>query len=123
MNKLDHLRIINKFISDFDKINKPISEKLNNMIQSYYKIDKADHEIFEKILNNLHKEYNETSIVYKEYFAVMVEGKQTPSKLYENDYESAEKEATRLCTQTKNTAYVLKVVSKIELNEVKITRL
>lgn len=40
----------------------------------------------------------------KEEFAVMVEGKQTPSKLYENDYESAEKEAIKLCIQTRNNA-------------------
>ena len=92
------------------------------MIQSFYESESFDRHKYEKIITNLHKEFNDNNMENSEYFAVMVEGKQTPSKLYENDYDSAEKEATRLCTQTKNTTYVLKVVSKIELNEVKITR-
>jgi len=59
MNKLDHLRTINKFISDYNnKINEPISERLNNMIESYYKSDKPDQDTYERILNNIIVEFN-----------------------------------------------------------------
>jgi hypothetical protein len=57
----------------------------------------------------------------EEQFAVMVEGKQTPSKLYE-DYESATSEATRLARQERRDVYVLKVVAKAEISDVKITK-
>ncbi len=53
-------------------------------------------------------------------FAVMVEGKQTPSKLYE-DFDSASHEATRLARQERRDVYVLKVVAKAEISDVKIT--
>lgn len=55
-------------------------------------------------------------------YAVMVEGKQTPSKTY-SDYESAELEAKRLAQQERRTTYVLLAITKLELNEVKITSL
>jgi hypothetical protein len=55
-------------------------------------------------------------------YAIMVEGKQTPSKLYD-DYESAEVEAKRLASQEKKTTYVLLAVAKYELNDVKKTEL
>jgi hypothetical protein len=57
-----------------------------------------------------------------EQFAVMVEGKQTPSKLYE-DYESATSEAIRLARQERKDVYVLKVVAKAEISDVKLTKL
>lgn len=57
-----------------------------------------------------------------EIFAVMVEGKQTPSKTYPN-YDEAEKEAARLATQERRTTYVLKAVAELKLNDVKITKL
>lgn len=41
-------------------------------------------------------------------YAVMVEGRQTPSKFY-GDYQSAEKEAKRLTLIEKKTSYVLEV--------------
>lgn len=56
-----------------------------------------------------------------EKFAVMVEGKQTPSKLYE-DYESACSEATRLARQERRDTYVLQVVAKAEIADVKLTK-
>lgn len=57
-----------------------------------------------------------------ELFAVMVDSKQTPSKTYEN-YENAEAEAVRLATQERRTTYVMKIITRIELNDVKIVRL
>lgn len=56
-----------------------------------------------------------------EIFAVMVEGKQTPSRTYTN-YDEAEKEATRLATQERRTTYVFKAIAVVELNDVKITK-
>lgn len=55
-------------------------------------------------------------------YAVMVEGRQTPTKLY-SDYNDAEKEASRLTQFEKRTTYVLLAITKIELNDVKITSL
>ena len=52
----------------------------------------------------------------------MVEGKQTPTKLY-SDYELAEQEAKRLATHERRTTYVLQAVTKLELNDIKITPL
>ncbi len=53
-------------------------------------------------------------------YAVMLEGKQTPSKFY-NDYNEAESEAKRLVSVEKKTAYVLLAITKLELNDVRIT--
>ena len=53
-------------------------------------------------------------------YAVMLDGKQTPSRIY-TSYEQAEYEAKRLAIKEKLTAYVLKVVSKVELVEVRVT--
>ena len=55
-------------------------------------------------------------------YAVMVEGKQTPSKTYLT-YEDAENEAKRLAQQERRITYVLLAISKLELNDVKITSL
>lgn len=55
-------------------------------------------------------------------YAVMVEGKQTPSKLHDT-YESAENEAKRITYQEKRTTYVLQTVAKLELNNIQITKL
>ena len=55
-------------------------------------------------------------------YSVMVEGKQSPSKLYDN-YQDAENEAKRLASQEKRTTYVLLAIAKLELNDVKITSL
>lgn len=56
-----------------------------------------------------------------EQYAVMVEGKQTPSKLYE-DYDAACSEATRLARQERRDTYVLQVVAKAEIADVKLTK-
>ncbi len=53
-------------------------------------------------------------------FAVMVEGKQTPSKLYNSSLE-AETEAIRLARQERKDVYILKIVGKAEMTDVKIT--
>jgi hypothetical protein len=53
-------------------------------------------------------------------FAVMVEGKQTPSKLYGSSLE-AESEAMRLARQERKDVYILKIVGKAEMTDVKIT--
>lgn len=55
-----------------------------------------------------------------EQYAVMVEGKQGPSKLH-NSLEEATMEATRLAKITRQDVYVLKVVAKAEISDVKIT--
>ena len=58
----------------------------------------------------------------KQLFAVMVMGKQSPTVLHDT-YSDAEREAKRLCEQTKQTVYVLKAVTKIELKTVEVTDL
>lgn len=58
-------------------------------------------------------------IISDNKFAVMVEGKQTPSKLYGNSLE-AESEAIRLARQERKDVYILKVVGKAEVADVKI---
>lgn len=55
-------------------------------------------------------------------YAVMVEGKNAPSKLISN-YEDAETEAKRLAIKERQTTYVLLAVAKVELNDVKVTQL
>jgi len=55
-------------------------------------------------------------------YAVMVEGKQTPSKSYDN-YAEAETEAKRLATQERRTTYVMIAIARLDLNDVKITSL
>lgn len=55
-------------------------------------------------------------------YAVMVTGKQTPTRLHTN-YLDAENEAKRLALQTRETTYVLMAIAKLELNDVKITSL
>jgi hypothetical protein len=58
----------------------------------------------------------------QDLFAIMVIGKQTPSKIY-TDYFEAQEEAMRLVKQERQPAYVLKAVALVELQEVTITRL
>lgn len=58
-----------------------------------------------------------------EKYVVIVEGKSIPTKVHEN-YETAEREAKRLCEKERRNAHVLKIVSLIELPpvEFKITK-
>jgi hypothetical protein len=58
----------------------------------------------------------------KEIFTVMVIGKQTPAKTY-TDYFEAQDEAIRLVKEERKSAYVLKAVCLVELQEVILTRL
>jgi len=58
----------------------------------------------------------------KEIFTVMVIGKQTPAKTY-NDYFEAQDEAIRLVKEERKSAYVLKAICLVELQEVVLTRL
>ena len=53
-------------------------------------------------------------------YAIMVEGKQTPSKIYLNLSE-AETEAVRLARQERRHVYILEVVGKAEVADVKLT--
>ena len=53
-------------------------------------------------------------------FAVMVEGKQTPSKLHDT-FDQAKDEATRLVRLERKDVYILKAVAKAEISDVKIT--
>jgi hypothetical protein len=55
-------------------------------------------------------------------FAVMVEGKQTPSKIHSN-FDEAQMEATRLAKLERKTVFILKAVAKVEMVDVKITHL
>jgi hypothetical protein len=56
----------------------------------------------------------------EQIFAVMVEGKQTPSKIHRS-FEEAEMEATRLAKLERKTVYILKAVAKVEMVDVKVT--
>lgn len=53
-------------------------------------------------------------------FAVMVEGRQLPSKLHDT-FDQAKDEATRLARLERKDVYILKVVAKAEIADVKIT--
>lgn len=53
-------------------------------------------------------------------FAVMVEGKSAPSKLHDS-FEQAKDEATRLARLERRDTYILKVVAKAEISDVKVT--
>lgn len=53
-------------------------------------------------------------------YAVMVENRQSPAKIYES-YQEAEIEAIRLTNKEKLTSYVLMLIAKVELSEPKIT--
>lgn len=55
-------------------------------------------------------------------FAVMVEGKQTPSKVH-REFTDAETEAIRLAKIERQPVYILKAVAKVEMTAVKITHL
>ncbi len=52
-----------------------------------------------------------------EYYAVMVEGANAPSKLHDS-IESAEDEAIRLANKENKPTYVLMVISKFERGEI-----
>lgn len=54
-------------------------------------------------------------------FAVMVEGKQTPSQVH-HTYEGARVEAERLAKKEQRTTYILQAVAKVEI-EIKVTPL
>lgn len=55
-------------------------------------------------------------------FAVMVEGKQTPSKVH-SSFDEAQAEATRLTRLERQPVYILKAVAKVEMTDVKLTHL
>ena len=58
----------------------------------------------------------------KSIFAVMVEGKQTPSKIHE-EFDDAQNEAIRLAKIERQRVYILRAVAKVEMTDVKITHL
>lgn len=53
----------------------------------------------------------------KEYYVVYVLGKNSPTRFHES-LELAEREATRLAREEKQTVYVFKAVSIFELSDV-----
>lgn len=55
-------------------------------------------------------------------FAVMVEGKQTPSKI-QKSFDEAQNEASRLARLERQPVYILKAVAKVEMTDVKVTHL
>ena len=55
-----------------------------------------------------------------EQFAIMVENKSTPTKLY-NSLIEAQVEAKRLCIKERSKVYILKVIQIAEVNDVIIT--
>lgn len=63
---------------------------------------------------------NEAKAMKAEYFAVMLEGAQTPSVLHDS-YEKAHSQAVELVSKTRKKGYILKAIAKVECNDVKIT--
>lgn len=57
-----------------------------------------------------------------EKYVVMVEGRNAPTKIHDS-YEAAEYEAKRLCLKEQLPVYICKAVTKVELNQVTITKL
>lgn len=55
-------------------------------------------------------------------YVVMIEGRNCPSRIW-NDYQQAEDEAKRLCLKEKLPALVCEAITKVELNDVVITKL
>ncbi len=53
-------------------------------------------------------------------FAVMVEGKQTPSKIHK-EFADAETEAIRLAKIERQPVYILRAIAKVEMVDVKVT--
>lgn len=75
-------------------------------------IFEATYEKFEFAVENKNSDTKK-----EEIFAVMVEGRQTPSKMYSEQCD-AENEAKRLALKERLTTYTVKAVSKFSLNDV-----
>jgi hypothetical protein len=75
-------------------------------------IFEASYEICEVAVENKNSDTKK-----EEIFAVMVEGRQTPSKMYSEQCD-AENEAKRLALKERLTTYTVKAVSKFSLNDV-----
>ena len=109
-----------------DVKNTVTSLKANNDVLKFAMTFKGTDDIYQTQIYKLEDAFkptkpitNTTKLKMKEY-AVIVDG-QTPSLKY-TDYNEAEGQAKRLAVKERKTAYVLVVVAKIELSEVKITR-
>lgn len=70
----------------------------------------------------IHQELNKKPKMNEKIYAVMVESRNSPTKVFSN-YEDALIEAKRLALKERLTAYVLVAITKLELNELKITQL
>lgn len=77
------------------------------------------NQYLKEVENNFENKNMETKT---EKYVVMVEGRNAPTKLHES-YESAEYEASRLCRKEQLPVYICKAVTKVELNQVTITKL
>lgn len=78
------------------------------------------NQYIKELENNFENKNMET---HTEKYVVMIEGRNTPTKIHDS-YETAEKEAKRLCEKERRNAHVLKIVSLIEIPpiEFKITK-
>lgn len=79
------------------------------------------NQYIKELENNFENNKMENQGTKTEKYVVMVEGRTSPTKLHDN-YESAEHEAKRLCLRERQTAYICKAITKVELNEVTITK-
>lgn len=95
------------------------SLKGNKKVNRYNLLSSAFNEV-EKIFDNQNKEKEMETKTEK--FVVMVEGRTSPTKIHDT-YETAEFEAKRLCLKEQLPVYICKAVTKVELNQVTITKL
>ena len=77
------------------------------------------NQYLKELENNFENKNMETKT---EKYVIMVEGRTSPTKIHDN-YESAEFEAKRLCLKEQLPVYICKAVTKVELNQVTITKL
>lgn len=77
------------------------------------------NQYLKELENNFENKNMETKT---EKYVVMVEGRTSPTKIHDN-YETAEFEAKRLCLKEQFPVYICKAVTKVELNQVTITKL
>lgn len=77
------------------------------------------NQYLKELENNFENKNMETKT---EKYVIMVEGKTSPTKIHDS-YETAEFEAKRLCLKEQLPVYICKAVTKVELNQVTITKL
>lgn len=109
-----HNQYIKELENNFENNNSETNRNnlLNSVLNEAEKtFDDADKNHLEKHMKNKTEKY-----------VLMVEGRTSPTKLHDN-YELAEHEAKRLCLREQLPVYICKAVTKVELNQVTITKL